>query len=188
MTKIVSLFERSGVPINYEEVKIEPQQIVRQEPPLFLDNVRITDFPKDYIEFIKYFGEGLLGDYLRIFPVNFIDNLILPWRERTSKNKFFNNCSIITHEQLSKALIIGDTLDNAQFIYFEGSYYIYNVEIEEFIVNVGKSIKDIFEWFAAGSFYEPNMLNTFMPFDSYKTVSPLHRIVGGFFYDFERKF
>jgi len=188
MSKIISLTKTFGASINYEEIKIVPQQINRSQQILFLDNVKLSDFPTDYIEYIEYFGEGLLGGYLRIFPIHFIDQLIVPWHNRTSKNIFFKSNSVISHQQLSKSLIIGDTLDNAQFIYFEGNYFIYNVEIEEFVVKVGKRLQDIFEWFITGRFYDPIMLDTFMPFDSNKTVSPLSRIIGSFFYDIENNY
>ncbi len=187
MTKIVSFYGRGFFPKNYEDIKIEPQQITEPTSLWFLDNVKISDFPEDYIEFISYFGEGLLGDCVRIFPINFIDNLLLPWREQTSKNKFFNDCSVISHEQLSKSLIIGDGVDNEQFIYYDGNYFIYNVEIKEFVVNVGDNIKNIFEWYATGQFYDPIVIDTFVPFKS-SNVSDLNRIIGRFFYDFERKY
>ena len=188
MTKKISFYGKSNLSNIYAEIIMEPQQIHKSKPSRFLDYVKISDFPIDYIEFIDFFGEGLLGDYIRIFPINFINYLIPPWRRRTKKNTFFNNCTVISHEQLSKSLIIGDTLDNAQLIYFDGNYYIYNIEVEECIIKIGESIKDIVEWFANGKFYSPMIMDKFVPFDSDKTVSPLSRIIGGFFYDFERKY
>lgn len=188
MTKKIRLYKKSGVPLNYEEIKITPQQITKRGDLLFVDNIKLSDLPEDYINYIDFFGEGLLGDYLRIFPVHFINHLIIPWRRQSLKNKFFKDNSILSYEQLSKSIIIGDTLDNSQFIYFNGSYFIYNVEVDEFVINVGKSINDIFEWFISGEFWDSIKLDTFVPFNSDKTVSPLSRIIGGFFYDFERKF
>lgn len=188
MTKTVSINRKSGNIFKYEEIKIVPQQIVTSRPLPLLDNIQLRDLPDDYLNYIDFFGEGLLGDYLRIFPINFINNLIIPWRNQSLRNTFFNNNTVLSYEQLPKSIIIGDTLDNSQFIYFDRCYYIYNVEVEEFVINVGESINNIFEWFINGDFWESTKLDTFMPFNSDKTISPLSRIIGSFFYDYERKF
>ena len=168
------------------QIKVVPQEIVNNDinpPNDWLLNIKMEDFPIDYIDFIQEFGEGILANTIRIFTPTFIDQLIIPWRLKSKNNPIFKSHSLINTNQLDQTIILGDDCDNAQILYFNGFYYIYIIEFKECIIKAGSSLEDVFNWYRKGSFFDPIELNSFTPFDSNKATSRYSKYIGSFFYD-----
>ena len=180
MGKTIKLYPGGFVPENYNEVEIIKQDIVCEEPHYFDYSEYNDKLPEDYHDFITFFGEGLFGGYVRIFPPFTIHMIMLGWPYAIQKVSHFKNNKVLSRDNLKEAIIIGDTLDTDQIICFDKNYYIYSWQGDILIFKVGNKLKDVFKWYASGEYWEAANFNTFTPFISRKTASSLYSSLGNF--------
>jgi len=156
-----------------DKIRIELQQKVEIRFPDFESEMydTVKEFPEDYIEFLEHFGEGILGEYLRVFPYHLTDRLTRKWREipeddywgakHLAKYYFKENKDFI-----KTAILLGDTMDGDQFIYCNKEYYIYCFQGQGFFENVGSKLENIIAYYEKGDHWEPVDISVFTPFDS----------------------
>jgi hypothetical protein len=125
--------------------------------------------PNDYIEFTNTYGEGIIGEYIRICPPVICFRKAIQCRENLTKNfiALFNTSS----EKLTHELVyIGNTMGNDWIYYFNYSYYIYQSYDQEILTNVGSELKNVLDFFSSPtSGYENIVCDTFTPLNSFLT-------------------
>ncbi len=127
--------------------------------------------PDDYLTLNERFGEGIFADYIRIFPPYRAIKLNNYWK----KLEEGNNCGVRyvankytddPTEFILKSVLIGDTLDGDQIIFFNGQYYIYHFQFSNYFTKVGVNIVSVFEYYERGEKWESIEIKTFTPFNS----------------------
>jgi hypothetical protein len=87
-----------------------------------------SNLPPDYIQFISQFGEGIIGDYIRIFPLAKLCQATDDWKEGGNfwaEQEFFNKCA------KDETLIVGDALDGDLIFYLNEKFYLTARQYEE---------------------------------------------------------
>ena len=129
-----------------------------------MERVDKIDLPDDYLYFIGQFGEGIIGDYIKIFPIMKIVNYTKLWREcnqTKAEVKFFKKHS------RSDCTLIGETSYGDMLIYLNGQYYFSTRQYEEKIYLLGLSLNDLLAFFKNDKIYGDIDINKFLPFDSH---------------------
>jgi len=155
----------------FSNIKVQPLLIANNDVSLRtidfnmkFEGVDKIDLPDDYLKFIGQFGEGIIGDYIKIFPIMNIVKYTKLWREcnpTKAEVKFFKK-----HNRLDCTLI-GETSDQDMFIYLNGQYYFTTRQYEEKIYLLGPSLNDLLLFFRSNKKYGDNDIDKFVPFDSH---------------------
>ena len=123
-------------------------------------------YPIDYLNFIKNNGEGIIGDYIRIYAPDKAEILEKYWRKTSAKlisEKFLPDENTF----IAESLFIGDTLDSDQIIYFKRFYYAYSFQGPSgFFEKTGKNINDVLNFYNSGKYWESIDVSQFTPFNS----------------------
>ena len=157
---------------SFSNIKVHPLQIANNEiseqhiricQPLFNQDDFII--PVDYLLFIKQFGEGLLGNCIRIYPVSKMFKRTVAWRETGPSNAetlFFNE----KQNERTKCVVIGDAFDDQIIFHLNCEYYFSSLYYTEQVYRLGESISDVFTFFRDHDIYGKNDMTHFEPFDS----------------------
>lgn len=133
--------------------------------------------PKDYMEFINCYGEGIIDEWLRIFPISRVLQLTNIWRKKGHPDRLAKDFRKIVSSGFDiGAILVGDAVDGDQIIFHNGNYYVFcfNAEFEKlFKVD---SLNGVFEFYRAGLYWGKIKLKTFMPFNSDYVLDGLHYI------------
>ncbi|WP_165244099.1 SMI1/KNR4 family protein [Paludisphaera soli] len=131
-----------------------------------------TRFPAGYRNYIARFGEGVLADYLRVYPPHQIlegDNNVHAWRERIDEYWFWDaGKDVLTKERTLQCVIVADTLDGDEIVFHPSEpdrLYVLPHDDEE-IHEAGDGLTAAIEWLlTAGVLTEPVDRRNFDPFD-----------------------
>lgn len=157
----------------YSDIIIHPVLIANNEisiqhikkcKPLF--NSDDFTIPVDYLFFIKQFGEGMLGNCIKIYPVNKMFERTVVWRETGPSNAetlFFNE----NQNERAKCVVVGDAFDDQTIFHLNCEYYFSSLYYTEQIYRLGKRISDVFTFFRDHKIYGKNDMTNFEPFNSY---------------------
>ncbi len=130
------------------------------------------DFPTDYLEFINEYGEGIVGEYIKIYPKYRSVELEVIWERldpRWKLSKFYiaTKYSGDSAHFFENAILIGETLfDDDQIIYWKGNYYIYRSVCYEKLINVGSKLDDVFDFYISENYLSQDDAMKFIPFYS----------------------
>ncbi len=138
--------------------------------------------PEDYLKFVEYFGEGIFGDYVRIFPPVRGKQLSEIWKKYESENdtdfkslakdKFGNPLKVI-----DELILIGDTLDGDHIFYWNKLYYVYHFQVKLYIKELGSNILDVLKYYESGEDWGAIEVKKFTPFNSELVTSGLSDIL-----------
>ena len=122
-------------------------------------------YPPDYLNFIREYGEGIIGEYIRIYPPHIAEKIEKKWKNESGKHiqkTYFNQVPF-----LENAIFIGDTLDGDQIFFFDNYYYAYSVEGPAgFLEKTGSKLTSILSFYNSGKYWEPIDVESFTPFNS----------------------
>ena len=156
---------------NFPKIKAHPLRIANNE--ISIQHIKICkplfnsdDFiiPVDYLFFIKQFGEGLLGDCIRIYPVNKMFERTVAWRETGPSNAetlFFNE----KQNERTKCVVAGDAFDDQTIFHLNCKYYFSSLYYTKQVYRLGKNISDVFTFFIDHKIYGKNDVTHFIPFN-----------------------
>ena len=162
---------------NFSNIKVHPVLIANNE--ISIEHIKICkplfnsdDFiiPLDYLFFIKQFGEGILGNCIRIYPVSKMFERTVAWRETGPSNAetlFFNE----KQNERTKCVVVGDAFDDQTIFHLNGKYFFSSLYYIEKVYKLGNQLIDVFTFFRDHKIYSKNDITHFEPFDS-----SLHRI------------
>ncbi len=123
-------------------------------------------FEEDYKEYILKYGRGILGGtYIRMYlPTKIVDELE-EWRDRINEYWFWDEGKdVLTKEEALKSVIVGDTFDGDEIIYYKEEYFILPRH-SEMIYKTGKTLEETINWLcSAGILTEPFIEREFEPF------------------------
>jgi|GEM_PF-6617377 len=128
-----------------------------------LSDVDNIDLPEDYLDFIKQFGEGAVGDHIYIFPILKLCERTKFWRD---DNPTKAEAAFFKKHNRNDCTVIGETSDGDMLIYLKGLYYMATRQYEEKIYKLGSSIIDLLEFFKKHYKYGKHSINVFTSFDS----------------------
>ena len=139
------------MPYDFSNIKIQPPQISNNDVSegwinmcKLLSDVDNIDLPEDYLQFIKQFGEGAIGDHIYIFPILKLCERTKFWRDdepTKAEVKFFKK-----HNRFDCTLI-GKTSDDDVIFYLNSQYYLSTRQYEEKIYLVGNNMASMFNFF-----------------------------------------
>ena len=121
--------------------------------------------PVEYLFFIGKFGEGLLGDCVRIFPINKMFQKTTDWREAGQTKAeilFFSK----KKNERKNCVVVGDAFKDQLIFHLNGEYFFSSLYYTEKIYQLGKTLLDAFEFFKNHNTYGKNDMTHFVPFDS----------------------
>ena len=152
----------------FADIKVNPIQTANNDTS---ELIGLLDFeginfnlPSDYIEFIEQFGEGIIGERIRIFPVSKLRIMTerwLEWQSSTAEMRFFRRHS------KKDSIMIGDTIDGDIIFYLNQNYYLAARQYEEKVYELGKELTGVFDFYKNDKKYGGNDITDFKPFDSY---------------------
>ena len=155
---------------NFSNIKVQPLLIANNDVSedyirfhKLIKGVDKIDLPADYIEFIRQFGEGVIGGHLKIYPVDKLIETTKFWREDNPTKAeviFFNT------RNRADCTLIGE-LDGNTLIYLNGIYYFSTREVEDKIYILGKTLYEVLLFFKYDTLYGKMDVEKFVPFDSY---------------------
>ncbi len=125
-----------------------------------------VNFEKDYVEYVTKYGAGILGgSFIRIYTPNAILDTFDEWKERIEEYWFWDEGKdVLSKQEVLNSIIIGDTLDGDEIIFYNNEYFILPHE-EEMIYRIGKTLKESIEWLcSSGILTEPFDEREFEPF------------------------
>jgi hypothetical protein len=128
-----------------------------------LFGIECSNLPLDYKQFIYQFGEGILGDYIRIFPLWRLCQATANWREgenSCAEKEFFNN------DNKNESLLVGDTLDGDLIFYLNDKFYLAARQYESKVYTLGQNLNDVFDFFKHDINYGDIDVTDFKPFNS----------------------
>lgn len=133
--------------------------------------------PKDYREFINYYGEGIIDEWLRIFPISRIVTLTYIWRKKGQPAWLAKKFTKIVNKGFSNgAILLGDSVDGDQVIFYNKNYYVFCFNgVFEKLFKVD-SLNGVFDFYRAGLYWEKMKFETFIPFNSDYVLDGLHYI------------
>ena len=139
------------------------EQHIRMCKPLFSSDEFII--PVDYLIFIKQFGEGLLGDCVRMYPVSKLFQKTIDWRKASQTKAeilFFNK----KQNDREKCIVIGRAFDDQTIFHLNGEYFFSSLYYTEKVYRLGESLLDVFAFFRDHKIYGKYDMTHFVPFDS----------------------
>ena len=105
-----------------------------------------TQFEADYREYVTRYGRGGLGVYLRVYLPERIMKEQPEWLERITRYWFWDEgADVLTKEQVLQSIVVADTWDGDEIIWFEGRYYVLPHE-EEKIYDLGATLGEAITW------------------------------------------
>jgi hypothetical protein len=130
-------------------------------------------FPKGYREFITKFGEGLLGDFIRIHPPWRIENELATWRGRIAKHWFWGK-KILPQARGLECVIVGDSLHGDELVFHPSRPDLFVLPRDrESVFVAGTDVLSAIEWMlASGKIVKKIADRGFAPFDSRKEAKP----------------
>ncbi len=156
---------------SFSNIKVQPIQLANNDVSKewinmckLLSGVNYLKLPKDYLEFIKQFGEGEIGGLITMYPIMKLIDRTKFWREDNStkaEERFFKKYN------REKCTVIGETSHGDILLYLNGQYYYSTRQYEEKIYNLGTTLISLLEFFKTNSKYGKYDVSTFVPFDSY---------------------
>ena len=154
----------------FSNIKVQPLLIANNDVSQWtidfnmkFEGVDKIDLPNDYLYFIGQFGEGIIGDYIKIFPIMKIVNQTKLWRgcnQTKAEIKFFKK------NRRSDCTLIGELSDGDLLFYLNGQYYFLASLYEEKIYLLGPSLNDLLAFFKNHKIYGDTDIDKFVPFDS----------------------
>jgi len=128
-----------------------------------IEGIDKLDLPVDYLEFIGKYGEGLIAERLKIFPVRKLIDETKFWRTDNP-----TKAEVIFFKKHNRAdcTYIGES-DGDTLIYLDGIYYFSIREVEDKIYNLGKTLYEVLLFFKYDTLYGKNDIEKFVPFDSH---------------------
>lgn len=157
-----------------DKIRIQLQQKVEVRVPDFEYELydAVQNFPEDYAEFLEHFGEGILGEYLRVFSYIQADELTARWRHISEEGfagvKYISKYYFDDNQDFIKeAILLGDTIEGDQIIYWNNEYYIYCFQATTFFEKVGSKLEDVFAFYEKGDPWEAIDMSVFTPIDSF---------------------
>ena len=155
---------------DFSNIKVHPLQIANNDISeswvqmcKLLTGLDKVELPSDYLEFIKKFGEGLIGGHIKIYPISKLIGNTKFWR---GDNQTRAEVSFFKKHKRNDCTMIGETLDGDIIIYLMGLYYFSTRQNEERIYKLGNKFVDILEFFKNDRRYGEVDVNRFVPFDS----------------------
>lgn len=140
--------------------------------PWYFNNPLLTDdidhykskYPSDYMEFIRTKGEGIIGDYIRIYAPHRAEKIEPTWKKNIGE---LINAKHIKDEQFIKQVIfIGDTLDSDSIFFYDKNYYVYSYQVNVLFENLGSRLQNVLDFYNSGKYWDSINTETFTPFDS----------------------
>lgn len=132
---------------DFSNIKIQPLQTTNNDVSQgwinmckLLSGVCNVFLPDDYLQFIKQFGEGAIGDHIYIFPILKLYERTKFWRD---DNPTKAEVQFFKKHNRTDCTVIGETSDGDIIIYLKGNYYLSSRQFEEEIHILGMRIKDI---------------------------------------------
>jgi hypothetical protein len=129
-----------------------------------------TSFPKGYCEYVTILGEGILGDFIRVYPPWRILAELDSWRDRIRQYWFWDNgVDVLTDEQAEESVIIADTLNGDELIFHPSNpdRLIVLPRDKEVIFEAGENLTEALEWLCgSGKVTQQFSASEFEPFDS----------------------
>ena len=154
----------------FSNIKVQPLLIANNDVSedyirfhKLIEGVDKIDLPDDYLEFIKQFGEGVIGGNIKIYPLDKLIGATKFWREDnpTKAEVIF----FYTHNR-AECTLIGD-VGGDTLIYLDGIYYFSIREFEDKIYILGKTLYEALLFFKYDTLHGKMDVEKFVPFDSY---------------------
>jgi len=151
---------------DFSNIKIQQPQISNNDVSegwinmcKLLSEVDNVDLPEDYLQFIKQFGEGAIGDHIYIFPILKLCERTKFWRD---DNPTKAEVQFFKKHNRNDCTVIGKTSDGDVLIYLKGLYYFSTRQYEEKIYVFGSNLESIFNFFQNDSKYGNHDINNFV--------------------------
>jgi hypothetical protein len=127
-------------------------------------------FPEGYREYVTTLGEGILGDFVRIYPPWRVLAELDGWRDRIRHYWFWNaGFDVLTDKQAEESIVIADTLNGDELIFHpsQSNRLLVLPHEDELIFEAGMNLFDAINWLCGSDKlterFEPG---DFEPFDS----------------------
>lgn len=135
---------------DFSNIKIQQPQITNNDVSegwinmcKLLSGVENVELPADYLQFIKQFGEGAIGDHIYIFPVHKLCERTKFWRD---DNPTKAEVTFFQKHSRNECTAIGETSDGDIITYLRGLYYLSTRQFEEKIYKLGITLNDVLEF------------------------------------------
>ena len=106
--------------MNIEDVHISEKPLVVASPMEVegLESQLWITFPVGYREYVTTLGEGLLSDFVRIYPPWRIEEDLKDWRRRINKFWFWDKGrELLPKERALECVIVGDTMNGDELVF-----------------------------------------------------------------------
>lgn len=133
-----------------------------------LEGLEMVELPTDYLKFIEQFGEGLIGGYIKIYPINKLIGFTKFWRE---DNPTKAELIFFKENDRNDCTVIGEILDGDILFYMNSQYYFSTRQFEEKVYPLGASLSDVFNIFKNDPNYGGVDVTKFVPV--VQNVNPL---------------
>jgi hypothetical protein len=135
------------------------------------DDLKIV-FESDYKHHVMTYGNGILGgSFIHIYLPSQILTDIDAWKSRINEYwRLDNGKEVLTKAQVLKSVIVGDTLEGDEIIYFNDSYFILPKNFET-IYKIGNTLTESIEWIcSSGILVKAFEERNFEPFEKNKII------------------
>jgi hypothetical protein len=127
-------------------------------------------FPTGYRDYITKLGEGVLGDFVRMYPPRRIEKELHEWRKRIDKYWFWEESEkLLPKNRALECLIIGDTVNGDEIIFHPArpnKLFVLPGDLES-AAEIGDNLETAIGWIlTSGELTEPVDTFDFEPFDS----------------------
>jgi hypothetical protein len=134
--------------------------------PLLTDDINhyYSKYPRDYMDFIRTKGEGIIGDFIRIYAPHRAEQIEPSWKKNIGE---IINAKYIKDELFIKEVIfIGDTRAPDHIFFYDKNYYVYLYQVKVLLENVGSKLQNVLDFYHSGKYWDSIDTETFTPFDS----------------------
>jgi hypothetical protein len=124
-------------------------------------------FEEDYKEYVLTYGSGILGGtYVRIYLPETIILTLTEWKNRITEYWFWEEGKeVLTKEDVSNSVRIGDTYDGDEIVFLKKGYFILPRH-SEMIYKAGNTLDETISWLcSSGILTEAFSEREFEPFD-----------------------
>ena len=127
-----------------------------------IEGVDKIDLPDDYLDFIGQFGEGVIGDNIKLYPLTRLIAATKFWR---TDNPTKAEIIFFKKHNRTDCTLIGD-VGGDTLIYLDGIYYFSIREFEDKIYILGKTLYEVLLFFKYDTLHGKMDVEKFLPFDS----------------------
>ncbi len=158
--------------MSFDDIKIVGGPLVTATPKQIdhLETELWMTFPDGYREYMLRFGEGTLGDFVRIYPPWRILKSNTEWRKRIEKYWFWEKGrKVLPKERALEGILIGDSLNGDELLIHPTrakSFFVLPIDKEK-VFEIQGTLEDAIEWMcSSGRVVRAFRNRDFNPFDS----------------------